>query len=154
MSKVRVVKNKTHCNYSLTHYQVGTDIRVSHKEAGFVENRRKRKNHDGAKVADLLAVPWYANLLEEDVNASNEEDGELRPRPQLVKTREGWRKEMVKWVQDECVCNNLDSGDEELGNAMYVRQQSKWLPRSLELLMLFGGRKEVLNISQQLVTIE
>ena len=149
MSKVRVVKNKTHCNYSLTHYQVGADIRASHKEARFVEDRGKRKNHDGAKVADILAVPRYADLLEEDANASDKEDGELRPQQRLVKTREGWRKEMAKWVQDEHACNNSDSDDEELGNAMYGHQRSKWLPRSLELLMLFGGRKEA-DIDEQL----
>ena len=34
-----------------------------------------------------------------------------------------------------------DSDNKELGNAMYGCQQSKWLPRSLELL--FGGQKEV-----------
>ena len=49
---------------------------------------------------------------------------------------------MGKWVQEERVCSdNSDSDNEELGNAMYGHQQSKWLPRSLELL--FGGWKEV-----------
>jgi hypothetical protein len=92
-------------------------------------------------------VPRYANLLEEDANASNEEDGGLRPQLRLVKSCEGWRKEMAKWVQDKRVRNNLDSDDEELGNAMYGHQRSKWLPRSLELL--FGGRKEA-DIDEQL----
>jgi hypothetical protein len=40
-----------------------------------------------------------------------------------------------------------DSDGEELGNVMYGRQRSKWLPRSLELL--FGGRKEV-DVDEQL----
>ena len=49
---------------------------------------------------------------------------------------------MSKWVQEERVrSNNSESDEEELGNAMYGHQQSKWLPRSLELL--FGGQKEV-----------
>ena len=49
---------------------------------------------------------------------------------------------MGKWVQEERVCSdNSDSDNEELGNAIYGCQWSKWLPRSLELL--FGGWKEV-----------
>ena len=50
----------------------------------------------------------------------------------------------LKWVQEEQARSNLDSDDEELGNAMYGRQQSKWLPRSLVTVeLLFGGQKEV-----------
>ena len=49
---------------------------------------------------------------------------------------------MSKWVQEEQVCSNdSDFDGEELGNATYGCQWSKWLPRSLELL--FGGQKEV-----------
>ena len=40
-----------------------------------------------------------------------------------------------------------DSDGEGLGNVMYGRQQSKWLPRSLELL--FGDQKEV-DVDEQL----
>ena len=43
--------------------------------------------------------------------------------------------------------SDSDSDDEELANAMYGRQRSRWLPRSLELL--FGGRKEV-DVDEQL----
>jgi len=56
-------------------------------------------------------------------------------------------REMAKWVQEERVHSNSDSDDEELANAMYGRQRSRWLPRSLELL--FGGRKEV-DVDEQL----
>jgi hypothetical protein len=109
-----------------------------------------RKNHDEAKVAELLAVPRYADLLEEEANSSDEEEaGVLKVQSGLVKSREGWRKEMAKWVQMEQEHNNDsdDSDDDELRNAVYGHRQSKWLPRSLELL--FGGRKES-NIDEQL----
>ena len=91
---------------------------------------------------ELLAVPRYADLLEEDVR---EEEG---LQSALVKSRDGWRKEMTKWVQDEHRRGtDSDSDGEELRNVMYGRQRSKWLPRSLELL--FGGRKDV-DIDEQL----
>jgi hypothetical protein len=121
-------------------------------EAGFIEERGKRKNHDESKVADLLAVPRYADLLEEAANSGDEEEGTSKARSGLVKSREGWRNEMARWVQMEQErSENSDSDDDnsdgELGNAIYGRQRSKWLPRSLELL--FGGRKET-DIDEQL----
>ena len=49
---------------------------------------------------------------------------------------------MSKRVQEEWACSyNSDSDGEELGNATYGCQWSKWLPISLELV--FGGQKEV-----------
>ena len=68
----------------------------------------------------------------------------------LVKSHDGWRKEMTRWVQEEWAhsdSHNSDSDGEGLGNVMYGHQWSKWLPRSLELL--FGGRKEV-DVDEQL----
>ncbi|KAM6492484.1 hypothetical protein JOM56_012208 [Amanita muscaria] len=126
--------------------KVGADIRSSHKEAGFVEERMKRQNHEQNKVAELLKVPRYADLLEHDDIADvnrDEEELSAAPRPGLVKSREGWRKEMAKWVEDEQARINevnSDAEEEELRNIMYGCQRSKWLPRSLELL--FAGRKE------------
>jgi hypothetical protein len=111
-------------------------------ETGYIKERDKRKNHDEASITDLLAVPRYADLLEEEAHTSGEEDGLSKRRSALIKTRKGWRKEMSKWVQEERVrSDDSDSDGEEMGNATYGRQRSKWLPRSLELL--FGGQKEV-----------
>lgn len=49
---------------------------------------------------------------------------------------------MAKWVQAEQQWDgeSAESDNETLTTAMYGQQQSKWLPRSLELL--FGGRKQ------------
>ena len=89
----------------------------------------------------------YADLLEDEAYTSGEEEGLPKPRSGLVKSRDGWRKEMRKWVQEERARSDADSDGEELGSAMYGRQRSKWLPRSLELL--FGGQKEV-DVDEQL----
>ncbi|KAF8883349.1 hypothetical protein CPB84DRAFT_1750692 [Gymnopilus junonius] len=129
--------------------KVSADIRASHKEAGFIEECAKRKNHNDAKVAELLAVPRYADLVEEEANLSDEkEEGISKVQSGLVKSHEGWQKEMAKWVQMEWEhSDDSDDDDDELGNTMYGHQRSKWLPRSLELL--FGGRKET-DIDEQL----
>ena len=89
----------------------------------------------------------YADLLEDEAYTSGEEEGLLKPQSGLVKSHDGWRKEMRKWVQEERARSDADSDGEELGSAMYGRQRSKWLPRSLELL--FGGQKEV-DVDEQL----
>jgi len=129
-------------------FQVGADIRSSQKEAGLVEERKKRKNHEGKKVAELLKVPRYADVLEKYVDTNEDGDGSSRrPQSALVRSREGWRKEMARWVQEEQARSEDSDEGEELLNIAYGRQRSKWLPRSLELL--FGGRKE-LDIDEQL----
>jgi hypothetical protein len=56
--------------------QVGADIRSSQKEAGYVEERVKWQNHDQNKVAELLKVPRYADLMDDDDNADTNADGE------------------------------------------------------------------------------
>lgn len=113
------------------------------KEAGLVEERKKRKNHKGSKLSQLLAVPRYADLLEDgeaDLNMGENGQEISRPTSVLVKSRTGWQKEMAKWVHNEQESSEPDDIDDELPTATYGRQRSKWLPRSLELL--FGGRKE------------
>jgi hypothetical protein len=107
----------------------------------------KRQNHDKAKVGELLVVPRYADLLLEDGEdeGSASEEVLLKPQSALVKSREGWRKEMAKWIREEQ--EKSDESDEELANVTYGRQRSKWLPRSLNLL--FAGRKEI-DIDEQL----
>ena len=120
---------------------------TTYKTAGFVGDRAHRKNHDQTKVAQLLAVPRYADLLDDDATGENEEEQLNRPKqqPALVKSRAGWRKEMAKWFTEEQARSD-NSDDDDLANVTYGRQHSKWLPRSLELL--FGGQK-VTSIDEQ-----
>ena len=109
-----------------------------HKTAGFVQARAKRQNHDSERIANLLAVPRYADIVED--NDSVEEE---RGRSNLVKSHGGWRNEMKKWIEQEGR-NSLgdDSEDDDtLANAMYGQKRSKWLPRSLDLL--FGEVKDI-----------
>ena len=134
-------------NFSFSHtwyFEVGADIRAIQREAGLVENREKRQNHNKSNVSELLAVPCYADLVEEDAETSEEEPGHGKTQPGVVKSREGWRKEMKKWVEEE---RDQSDDDGELADIAYGRQRSKWLPRSLDLL--FGGRK-VTDIDEQL----
>jgi hypothetical protein len=129
-------------------FQVGTDIRSSQKELGLVEEHKKWKNHEENKVAELLKVPRYADVLEDSVDMDEDGEGsESRPQLALVKSREGWRKEMGRWVQEEQGRSGDPDKNEELLNIAYGCQCSKWLPRSLELL--FAGRKES-DINEQL----
>ena len=123
-------------SYSLSYLQVGADIRTSQKEAGLVEDRTKRQNHEKSRVAELLTVPRYADLLEDAGEMIEDEEPLMQPSG-LVKSREGWRKEMGKWVQEE---QERSDDDDELANKAYGHRRSKWLPRSLDLL--FAGRKE------------
>ncbi|KAG6895870.1 hypothetical protein C0992_011944 [Termitomyces sp. T32_za158] len=117
--------------------KVGADIHATQKETGFVEEQAKRKNHDDSRVSELLAVPWYADLLDSDTEKSDGEAGTRMMKSRLVKSRDGRREEMAKWVEAE----QDRSDDEEVADAVYGRQRSKWLPHSLDLL--FGGQKEM-----------
>jgi hypothetical protein len=118
--------------------KVGADLRASHKTAGFVQARAKRQNNDSERIAKLLAVPRYADILED--NDSVEEE---RGQSKLVKSHGVWRTEMKKWIEQEARNSwaDDDSEDDTLANAMYGQKRSKWLPRSLDLL--FGEVKDV-----------
>ncbi|KAG6839582.1 hypothetical protein C0991_001300 [Blastosporella zonata] len=128
--------------------KIGADIGTSHKEAGFIAECKKRQNHDKANVAELLAVPRYADLLENgEVGGSHEQEGSA-PLSGLVKSHNGWQMEMAKWVQEEqAQILDFDKSDNELANVMYGCKRLKWLPQSLELL--FGGSKET-DVDKQL----
>ena len=104
----------------------------------------KTTNHDKSNVSELLAVPRYADLVEEDAETSEEEPGHGKTQPGVVKSREGWWKEMKKWVEEE---RDQSDDDGELADIAYGHQWSKWLPQSLDLL--FAGRK-VTDIDEQL----
>ena len=67
-----------------------------------------------------------------------------RPKSALVKSREGWQKEMARWVQEEQARSDDSGEEEEQLNVTYGCQRSKWLPRSL-----FAGWKES-DVDEQL----
>ena len=80
-------------------------------------------------LTQLLTVPHYADMLEEEVLTSSDEEEGLSSsktavlQSRLVKSCAGWRKEMAKWVQEEQArINDSDSDGDELGIAMYGRQ--------------------------------
>ncbi|KAJ7280772.1 hypothetical protein C8J57DRAFT_1220062 [Mycena rebaudengoi] len=60
---------------------VGSSIRSEHVEAGFIDPRQQRKNHDKSRVASLIAVPQYADLLE---NEESDDEAEERTSSRLV----------------------------------------------------------------------
>jgi hypothetical protein len=121
-----------------------SNIRASHKAEGLIGERGKRENHEKSKLGELLAVPRYADLLE-DAGEADRECDEEPAQSILVKSREGWRKEMAKWIQQEREQEDSEDGD-DVADTVYGRARSKWLPRSLDLL--FGGRKES-DVDQQ-----
>ncbi|KAF8887010.1 hypothetical protein CPB84DRAFT_1816662 [Gymnopilus junonius] len=114
--------------------KVGAEICASQKDQGLVEEHAKWKNHKQNKVGELLKVP---RRREEEIS---------RSQPALVKSCEGWQKEMAKWVQEEQV-RWEDSDDDNKADAVYGVGWSNWLLRSLELL--FAGSKES-DIDEQL----
>lgn len=66
-----------------------------------------------------------------------EEEEPLMQPSGLVKSWEGWRKEMTKWVQEE---QERSDDDDEMANKVYGDKWLKWLPHSLDLW--FAGWKE------------
>jgi hypothetical protein len=83
------------------YFIAGTKQNGSHIRA-HCQDYIEKKNHDPSGVSQLLAVPRYADLLENDAGASENEEGmNLKPRSGLVKSCAGWQKEMAKWVVDE-----------------------------------------------------
>jgi hypothetical protein len=94
MAKVWI--SKTHCSHNLICYQVGADIRTSQMEARYINEHRKRKNHNDTSVAELLIVPHYANLLDEDAQSGDEAEVLSKHKSGLVKSCDGWQREMAK----------------------------------------------------------
>jgi hypothetical protein len=50
---------------------------------------------------------------EEDTHSADEAEGSLKPQSGLLKSRDGWWREMVKWVKEERVHRNSNLDDEE-----------------------------------------
>lgn len=115
-----------------------------------MQERQKRQNHKAARVSELLAVPRYADIVEDEAadldGDDDEHPGSSRPSG-LIKSREKWRQELAKWIHDERAQeSDTDDEQEERTGTFDIPQNqprrggAKWLPRSLDLL--FGGRKE------------
>jgi hypothetical protein len=84
--------------------QVGADMHESQKTAGFVDEHMKWQNHEQAKVAELLMVPQYADLLEDNIQTSPSEldkPEEEQHQLGLMLSWEQWQREMLKWIQEE-----------------------------------------------------
>ena len=77
------------------------------------------------------------DLLEQDGNTSDEGEP-AEHQTGLIKSHEGWWKEMAKWIEEERA--QSDEDDDKVADAMYGHQCSTWLPHLLDLL--FGGHKE------------
>ena len=69
-------------------------------------------------------MPQYANLLEDDGADANRDGKELSgPQSGLVRSHEGWQKEMAKWVEKEQARrSDTDSDEQEVQNITYSCQ--------------------------------
>ncbi|KAJ3734617.1 ribonuclease H-like domain-containing protein [Lentinula guzmanii] len=128
-------------------------IRSDNFALGLVKERTKRENHKSDEAhSKLLAVPRYANLLED----MDDEDETERGRG-LISTPEGWRTVMAKWIHDaqqaeqhEEEENSLDNEPLEPANIFaleaHVLSARSSKPYCNTLANLFGGlpkRKQV-----------
>ncbi|KAJ7206663.1 ribonuclease H-like domain-containing protein [Mycena pura] len=118
--------------------KVGAVIRAENMAAGLTTAREPRKNHDDSRVAELIAVPKYADILENEDPADDNTAERVSSR--LVNSRAAWRKLFTSWAvsarQEE-----MEAEEDEEESAMTVphtASRKKWLPRSLSLL--FGGK--------------
>ncbi|KAJ7237414.1 hypothetical protein C8J57DRAFT_1529466 [Mycena rebaudengoi] len=118
--------------------KVGSSIRSEHVEAGFIDPRQKRKNHDESRVASLIAVPQYADLLE---NEESDDEAEERTSSRLVNSQGAWRKLYTSWV---VAARLAEIAAEEDGEPAAISEPSapsarpsNWLPCPLS--RLFGG---------------
>jgi hypothetical protein len=117
--------------------QVGADIRQSHVKEGLSHKRMSRKNH--ISTTELLAVPRYADLLDDDDSDTVSGDQplplEAMPSSKVIKHRSQWRVEMRKWIEEQ-----WDSDEEEVGpevSASTGQRVRRWLPKTLS--DLFDG---------------
>ncbi|KAJ6621928.1 hypothetical protein B0H10DRAFT_2214735 [Mycena sp. CBHHK59/15] len=123
--------------------KVGAAIRREHVAAGFVDPREKRKNHDDGHVANLIAVPQYADILEHDEASDEDEEEHISSR--LVNSRSAWRKLHASWMvmarQEEMAAESAGgtpTPDGDVPAPPPPGRSSKWLPCSLA--KLFGGQ--------------
>ncbi|KAI5823255.1 hypothetical protein K523DRAFT_255488 [Schizophyllum commune Tattone D] len=122
--------------------KVGASIRAEHTEQGVHEARRKRQIHEDSRVAELLAVPRYADVIEGvHADPALHADAESsRRQPTLITSKTAWREVMAVWAREQQESEALaaEAGGEWTPTAS--GSGSRWLPRSLELL--FGVSKK------------
>jgi hypothetical protein len=101
---------------------------------------QKWKNHHDKNMAKLLAIPRYADLLQD----LNDKDEDNRGRA-LVTTQYGWKVEMAKWCIDvrEAEQHELDAKFDNGDNNFSVEaltvdstclKVTKWKPTTLATL--------------------
>ncbi|KAJ6562267.1 hypothetical protein B0H19DRAFT_1210101 [Mycena capillaripes] len=125
--------------------KVGASIRTEHLAAGFIKQREPRKNHDKSRVADLIAVPQYADLLEDEAESDSKVGEHISSR--LVNSGAAWRKVYTLWAvaarleemeAEESVRNN--DADADTGASHTVTEppaahhSARWLPCPLSRL--------------------
>jgi hypothetical protein len=115
---------------------LGAAIRREHIADGLREPRDKRKNHADSRVADLIAVPQYADLL--DNEEESEEDEAEHTSSCLVNSRNAWRKTYVSWVAAARLDATEDSDADIPEPPAPAARLSRFLPARLS--KLFGGR--------------
>lgn len=130
--------------------QVATMIHSEHIELGLTKDRSKRRNHDSHKK--LLAVPRYADLLEDIANEDETECGRA-----LISTPEGWQTTMAKWVFDAQEAErqeleDADSDDDFADLALPSTRPSK--PYSNTLKNLFGGLPKRKRVLEKVIDVE
>ncbi|KAJ7899690.1 hypothetical protein B0H13DRAFT_2336946 [Mycena leptocephala] len=114
--------------------KVGASIRAEHLAAGFVKPREARKNHDESRVAELIAVSQYADLIE------NEEDSDDNIGERVYTS---WVVAARLEELEESEHNNLDA-DADANTSHSVaeppppQRTGRWLPCPLS--RLFGGK--------------
>jgi hypothetical protein len=82
-------------------------------------------------IDELLAVPRYAALLDEDSREENAQTTSV-----FVNTQKRWRTEMKKWV-DAAGEFDQEIDNDSIAPPLPQGTPQGWLPRSLE--SLFGG---------------
>ncbi|KAK6991472.1 hypothetical protein R3P38DRAFT_3227650 [Favolaschia claudopus] len=122
--------------------KVGASIRAEHLADGLRKQREPRKNHDVKRVAELIAVPKYADLLEqtEDVDADSDGAEAVKVSSRLVDSQAAWRKVYTHWLvsarQEEMAAEESGEAYEPSVPAPEGRRKT-WLPCPLS--KLFGG---------------
>ncbi|KAK7440943.1 hypothetical protein VKT23_016719 [Stygiomarasmius scandens] len=114
---------------------ISTNLIDHHYADGLKEVRKARKNHSDDRVDELLSVPRYATLIREEVA-----DDAVQPAYIVVNSRQKWRAELKKWVEQAQLFDQ-EMNDDSIAPPLPEGTTRAWLPRSLE--MLFGGAKPV-----------
>jgi hypothetical protein len=135
LEKMAKVSFKTFRTYKLPRLcftlQVGGSIKSEHQESGKSKQHVKQTNH--RSTSTLLNVPIHSDLLDDQDNEDKAQCGRL-----LVRSAQGWRTEIAKWIGD--AQRAVDNEDSDTEDGLPQARVSKWKP--VTLAVLFAGRKE------------